>query len=90
MTRRRSSDDPFYDGVNWGRPGLARTAEAADQLAALKRTRASGVLHVEFGDRRITYRSDAELTRAIGALEAECNPQRVRNVVCRPTTNKGW
>ena len=41
------------------------------RLDKLKRARSSGVFQVEFGDRRVRYRSDSELLRAIGALEAE-------------------
>ncbi len=41
------------------------------RLDKLKRARSSGVFQVEFGDRRVRYRSDAELLRAIGALEQE-------------------
>ncbi len=79
-----------YDGISWGRPADARRAKAAVQLAELKSMRGSGVLHTKIGDREVWYRSDAELVAAIASLEAELSPQRVRNVVCRPVSNKGW
>jgi hypothetical protein len=41
------------------------------RLDKLKRARSSGVHEVQFGDRRMRWRSDAELQRAIGALEQE-------------------
>ena len=41
------------------------------RLEALKRARYSGVMTVQFGEEKITYRSDKELLAAISALEAE-------------------
>ncbi|EFO32122.1 conserved hypothetical protein [Roseibium sp. TrichSKD4] len=40
-------------------------------LAELKRARFSGALRVKFNDRDVTYKSDAEMARAISALEAD-------------------
>ncbi len=42
-----------------------------DDLDRLKRMRASGVLNVTEGGRRIEYRSMSELNQAIAAIEAE-------------------
>jgi hypothetical protein len=39
------------------------------QLEKLKRARASGALEVWIGERRVRYRSDAELRAQIAALE---------------------
>jgi hypothetical protein len=79
-----------FDGIFYGRPADARRAAANVRLAELKALRASGKLRVRFGEREVTYKSDGELRDAIAALEAELNPQRVRNVVVRPISNKGW
>jgi hypothetical protein len=87
MTRQRRAGDPYYDGINYGYPTLRR---AKDQLAELKNMRASGVLRTRIGEREVYFKSDAELLAAISALEAELNPQRSRNVTCRPISNKGW
>jgi len=78
------------DRIYWRYPGVARAAEARDQLAELKNMRASGVLRTRIGEREVLFRTDAELLAAIAALEAELNPQRPRNVMCRPVSNKGW
>jgi hypothetical protein len=57
------------------------------QLEKLRKARNSGARRVEFGERRVEYRSDEELTRAISATEAEINRMQgvstVRNIVIR-------
>jgi hypothetical protein len=90
MTRQRRADDPEYGGIYWRFPDLARLAEAKDQLAELKNMRASGVLRTRIGEREVYFRSDAELAAAIASLTPELNPQRPRNVMVRPVSNKGW
>jgi hypothetical protein len=65
-------------------------AELLAQIEELKRVRATGTRSVQFGERRVEFKTDVELTAAISALEAELNPDRVRNVMVRPATNKGW
>jgi hypothetical protein len=56
-------------------------------LEALKAARASGLLNVRHKDGEVTYRSDAELVRAIASIEAELSPQP-RTLIVR--ANKGW
>ena len=46
-------------------------ADLKTQLAKLKAKRASGTAEVQFADRKVRYRDDVELQRAIGALEQE-------------------
>ena len=46
-------------------------SDNASLLAALKEARFSGHQRVRFGDRDVTYKSDAEMAAAIRALEAE-------------------
>jgi hypothetical protein len=79
-----------YEGIGYATPAEARKAAADAQLHELKSMRGSGVLHVKFGEREVWFKSDAELRDAIASLEAELNPQRPRNVVCRPSMRKGW
>jgi hypothetical protein len=69
---------------------MTDAATLQTQLDTLKAARASGTRLVRFGERETRFRSDAELTNAIAALEAELNPQRPRNVVLRPSPNKGF
>jgi hypothetical protein len=90
MSTRRNADDPYYDRIYWRYPGVARAAEARDQLAELKTMRSSGVLRTRIGEREVYFKSDAELLAAIAALETELNPKRPKNVMCRPVSNKGW
>jgi hypothetical protein len=71
-------------------PAVAREAELRDQIYALKCMRADGVRSVQFGERKVEFKSDEELAAAINALERELNPQQVRNVMVRPAQNKGW
>jgi hypothetical protein len=63
MSTRRSAGDPYYDRIYYGFPGLARQAEAKDQLAELKTMRASGVLRTRIGEREVYFKSDAALPR---------------------------
>jgi hypothetical protein len=65
------------------------TMADAETLAKLKAARASGVLRVRYGEREITYRSDAELAAAIAAIEEELTP-KIKTVVVRPLASKGW
>jgi hypothetical protein len=44
------------------------------QIDTMKRAIASGVLIVRHGDEQITYRSLAEMRRALADMEAEVNP----------------
>jgi hypothetical protein len=57
------------------------------QLDKLYRCRATGARRIEIGERRVEYRSHAELAQAISAIEAEIakleNTPVVRNVVVR-------
>jgi hypothetical protein len=62
------------------------TLEAA--LESLKEARRSGVLEVEFTDRRVKFRSDAEIAAQIAAIETEISGRGPRNVIIRST--KGW
>ncbi len=79
-----------FDGIGYRNPTEAGLARADVLLAELKGLRASGLLHTKFGEREVWFKSDAELRDAIAALEAELNPTRPRNVICRPICNKGW
>ena len=79
-----------FDGIGYATPADAGRAAADVRLAELKALRAKGTLHVKFGEREVWFRSDAELAAAIAALTAELNPTRPKNVMVRPTTNKGW
>ncbi len=92
MESRRAGARGYFefDGIGYANPGEAGLAKADVMLAELKTLRATGVLHTRFGEREIWFKSDAELRDAIAALEAELNPQRPRNVMCRPVTHKGW
>jgi hypothetical protein len=58
----------------------------------LKDARASGVLECQYSERRVRYKSDSEMARAIAALEAELAELeglgRPMNVVVRG--NRGW
>lgn len=56
------------------------TEEKQELLRELREARYSGVLRVKFRERDVTYRSDAELKKAISDLEAELNPKSKRNV----------
>ena len=62
-------------------------------MPALKSARATGAREIQFGERRVTYRTDGELRAAILALESEIDDMqgnaRVRNVVVRTLPNKG-
>ncbi|MGA7452476.1 MAG: hypothetical protein WBW73_14705 [Rhodoplanes sp.] len=70
-------------------PNVPPVAESpAARLEALKAARYSGVMAVQFGDEKVTYRSDKELLAAITALEAEVAPAASQNVVVRSA--KGW
>jgi hypothetical protein len=64
------------------------------ELERLRSIRAGGVRSVQEGDNRLEHRSDAELVRAIRALEDELaqasGATTVRSVVVRATANKGW
>jgi hypothetical protein len=66
------------------------TMATIDDLAKLKALRRSGMLEIQFGDRRVRYKSDAELVAAIAELEQELAGEAAppRNVVLR--TIKGW
>jgi hypothetical protein len=67
-------------------------ADLKAQLLKLKSARASGAEEVTFADRRVRYRSDVELQRAIGALEQEIaaleGTAQSRNLTV--VANKGW
>lgn len=47
---------------------------SSQQLEALRAALASGSLTVEYGDRRITYRSISELQKAIQIVNEAVNP----------------
>jgi hypothetical protein len=68
-------------------------AYTAEQLEALQSALATGELTVEYEGRRVTYRSIAELERAIAtvsaALTAETAPTRPRQVRVAGS-RKGW
>jgi cytochrome c peroxidase len=51
------------------------TEEKQALLEELKEARYSGALRVKFGARDVTYKSDAEMAKAINALEQELNGQ---------------
>ena len=89
MSTRRNADDPYYDRIYWRYPGVARQAEAKDQLAELKNMRASGVLRTRIGEREVYFKTDTELLGAIAALEAELNPQRPKNVTAPASVTSG-
>ena len=63
-------------------------ASPAARLEALKGARYSGVMTVQFGEEKVTFRSDKELVAAISALENEVAPAASQNVIVRST--KGW
>jgi hypothetical protein len=71
---------------------MSDLATLQTQLAALKRTRASGVATLRKDDRGIEYRSDAELATQIAALESEIagltGQSKPRTIAVR--SNKGW
>jgi hypothetical protein len=73
---------------------MADFATLTLQLESLRAARRSGALEVQFGDRRIRYRSDRELALAIAATEEEIaaleGVPRVRNVVLRSPSDRGW
>lgn len=48
---------------------MATLSELQSRLEALHKARDGGALTIEHGDKRITYRSDAELAAAIAGLE---------------------
>ena len=50
---------------------MPTVAELQTRLDNLRAARAEGVRRVEFGDRRVEYRSDAELATAIADLERQ-------------------
>ncbi len=50
---------------------MADLSDLQTQLDSLRAARAEGVRRVEFGDRRLEFRSDAELVAAIGGLERQ-------------------
>jgi hypothetical protein len=56
------------------------TEEKQELLRELREARYSGVLRVKFRERDVTYRSDAELKKAIKDLEKELNPKAERQV----------
>ena len=89
MSTRRNADDPYYDRIYWRYPGVARQAEAKDQLAELKNMRASCVLRTRIGEREVYFKTDTELLGAIAALEAELNPQRPKNVTAPASVTSG-
>ncbi len=70
---------------------MPTVAELQARLDNLLAARAEGIRRVEFGDRRIEYRSDAEMIAAIGDLERQiarqCGAVPVRMV--RFSTSKG-
>jgi hypothetical protein len=67
---------------------MADIATLQVQLEALKAARRAGVRVVEYGSKRVEYRSDEELVRAIASLEAEIAGTTVNTVVIR--SSKGW
>lgn len=54
--------------------------EKQELLRELREARYSGVLRVKFRERDVTYRSDAELKKAIKDLEGELNPKAKQQV----------
>ncbi len=69
-------------------------ATLQQQLDRLKTVRARGAREIWFADRHVVYRTDAELARAISALEGEIakagGGTRPKNVVLRQLPNRGW
>lgn len=70
-------------------------ATLQQQLDRLKTVRARGAREIWFADRHVVYRTDAELARAISALEGEIakaggGRARPKNVVLRQPRNRGW
>jgi hypothetical protein len=63
-------------------------------LDKLRAARGKAARVIQFADRRIEYRSDAEMATAIAALETELEAAQgvtsPRTVVVRPLRNKGW
>jgi hypothetical protein len=61
------------------------------QLESLQAARRSGVTSSQFGDRRVQYRSDAEMVNAIASLQNEIaaldGSAVVRSINVR---SKGW
>jgi hypothetical protein len=50
---------------------VATVAELTARLEKLRATRASGTRSVQLGERRVEYRTDAELAAAIADLERQ-------------------
>jgi hypothetical protein len=72
---------------------MADIATLQSQLDALKKARASGTQRVAIANGiDVTYKSDAEMAEAIGALESEIarlsGSDPPRNIVIR--SRKGW
>lgn len=49
-------------------------AWTADDITALKAAIASGILHVAYADRTITYKSTDDQLKALALMEREVNP----------------
>jgi hypothetical protein len=70
---------------------VATLAQLIDWQERLKGARYSGVRSVtDSNGERIEYKSDAELARALGAVESEiAGAARPRQSIIYPTTSKG-
>ncbi len=69
---------------------MADLAMLQADLEKLKSSHRSGALKTRFGDREVTFRSEAELRAQISALEneiASLSGSAVRNINIR---SKGW
>lgn len=70
---------------------MTTETELTTWIAALKKSRASGVRSVQHGDTRTEYKTDAEMAAALAALEAELAGVQGRGVLrqIRMTSEKG-
>lgn len=69
---------------------MATVAELTDRLDKLRAARASGARSFQYGEKRVEYRSDAELAAAIADLEHQLAGERgIRIHTIRITASKG-
>lgn len=70
---------------------MATLDELISRRAALTKHRSSGVRAVQFADRRLEYKSDAEMQAAISALDREITALQNNPIITtvRITSSKG-
>lgn len=65
-------------------------AYTLQQIEALERAAASGVLSVRVGDETVTYQSLKEMRRQLDLMKAELAPAASRAAFITPATGKGY